>query len=416
MTDRITVGFDGSDSSSEAVLWSAQEAVARRAPLHIVACWDDMASLAAGAAAFPEAGAVLSSRQAMETVLGRLVGVVEQSPSRPGAHQPRLSPVPRPAVLMDRVSVDGLLVVGASSHHGAGRVLAGEHRSPPGPSRPLPGRGDPGCGESWSAGPRRRRRRRVRSCHEDQGPSSLVPAGLAVARSGRVRWSGQPEHRGPGKGMRRCAPLSSTSPCTATPMSSPITSPKASARASTSTSCRWAGPLRSCSLTATSLVCGGPTHVHGMSSERSRAAAVTAQEKEPGRLSLDPEAAGPGLRDWFQTIPRAVTRRRRRSTRGLDGPAPLTGRASRGIARRLRDHDFRLVVGPESFLVDKQTRLVVGEEAASDGVGSVGRGCRGRRRASRSPLSLGHPGRRVPAEHEGASWARHDVANPRLGR
>ena len=44
----------------------------------------------------------------------------------------------------------------------------------------------------------------------------------------------------------------------------------------------------------------------------------------------------------------------------IDGPAPLTGRP-RGIARRLRDHGFRLVVGPESFLVDKQSRLLAGE-------------------------------------------------------
>jgi len=110
------------------------------------------------------------------------------------------------------------------------------------------------------------------------------------------------------------------------------------------------------------VVCGSPTHVHGMSSERSRAAAVTAQQKEPGRLSLDPEAAGPGLRDWFQTIPSGRHMPAAAFDTRLDGPAPLTGRASRGIARRLRDHGFRLVVGPESFLVDKQTHLVAGEE------------------------------------------------------
>ena len=160
MTDQITVGYDGSDSSSEAVLWSAQEAVARRAPLHIVACWDDMAALAAGAAAFPEAGAVLSSRQAMETVLGHLVGVVEQSypdlkltaATEPGPasrcpHGPGL----------DRRSPRRR----RQQPPRGGRVLAGEHRPTSRPSRPLPGRGDPRCGESWSPGPRRRRRRWV---------------------------------------------------------------------------------------------------------------------------------------------------------------------------------------------------------------------------------------------------------------
>jgi hypothetical protein len=98
MTEQITVGYDGSDSSSEAVLWAAEEAVARRAPLHIVACRDHMASLAAGTAAFPEAGAVLSSSRAMETVLARMVGVVEQShPDLRLTAETQPGPRPRPS-------------------------------------------------------------------------------------------------------------------------------------------------------------------------------------------------------------------------------------------------------------------------------------------------------------------------------
>jgi hypothetical protein len=42
-------------------------------------------------------------------------------------------------------------------------------------------------------------------------------------------------------------------------------------------------------------------------------------------------------------------------------PSVLTGRASRRIARALRDHGRRLVARPESFLVTKATRLVPGE-------------------------------------------------------
>ena len=42
------------------------------------------------------------------------------------------------------------------------------------------------------------------------------------------------------------------------------------------------------------LVVGGPTHVHGMSQRRSRAAAV---DRKPGSpLTLEPEAEGAGLR------------------------------------------------------------------------------------------------------------------------
>ena len=124
MTERITVGYDGAESSSEAVLWATQEAVARRAPLHLVACWDDMASLAAGAAAFPEAGALLSSRTAIEAVLQRMVEVVERSyPDLKVSAETQ--PGPTSAVLMDRVSIDDLLVVGTSSHHGVGAFWLG---------------------------------------------------------------------------------------------------------------------------------------------------------------------------------------------------------------------------------------------------------------------------------------------------
>jgi hypothetical protein len=41
----------------------------------------------------------------------------------------------------------------------------------------------------------------------------------------------------------------------------------------------------------------------------------------------------------------------------LHGPAAMTGRASRGVARLLRAHGFALVAEPESFLVTKQDRL-----------------------------------------------------------
>jgi hypothetical protein len=46
------------------------------------------------------------------------------------------------------------------------------------------------------------------------------------------------------------------------------------------------------------------------------------------------------------------------------GIAPVfSGRASKGIAKKLRQHGFELVVEPESFLVDKENHLESGEEA-----------------------------------------------------
>jgi hypothetical protein len=109
------------------------------------------------------------------------------------------------------------------------------------------------------------------------------------------------------------------------------------------------------------IVCGGPTHAHAMTSSFSRQSAIDAADKDHSELSVDPAAKGPGLRDWFQGIGHHDTAAAAFDTR-IDGPAALTGRASKGIARRLRGRRFRLVTSPESFLVDKKNHLLPGEE------------------------------------------------------
>jgi hypothetical protein len=104
------------------------------------------------------------------------------------------------------------------------------------------------------------------------------------------------------------------------------------------------------------LVVGGPTHVHGMSRESTRKAAVAAAAEPDSDLELDPDAAGPGLRTWLaevEQVPRLVAAFDTR----LDGSAAFTGRASKGIARKLAHHGGSLVVPPQSFLVTKSTRL-----------------------------------------------------------
>ena len=45
----------------------------------------------------------------------------------------------------------------------------------------------------------------------------------------------------------------------------------------------------------------------------------------------------------------------------IDAPALVTGRASRGIEKRLVKLGYDLVADPESFLVDKQNNLLPGE-------------------------------------------------------
>ena len=105
------------------------------------------------------------------------------------------------------------------------------------------------------------------------------------------------------------------------------------------------------------VVVGGPTHADGLSRENSRKAAVDATRKDGSELELDPDAEGAGLRDWFDGLSELRTNAAAFDTR-LDAPPVLTGRASKGIAKRLRGHGSTLVVEPMSFLVTKQSHLV----------------------------------------------------------
>jgi multimeric flavodoxin WrbA len=108
------------------------------------------------------------------------------------------------------------------------------------------------------------------------------------------------------------------------------------------------------------LVCGGPTHMHSMSSGLSRRLAIDAAGKADHELSLDAAAAGPGLRDWLQGIVRSRVAAAAFDTR-TDSSAAFTGQACQGIARRLRRHGLHVVNHPESFLVDNDNHLLAGE-------------------------------------------------------
>jgi hypothetical protein len=97
------------------------------------------------------------------------------------------------------------------------------------------------------------------------------------------------------------------------------------------------------------LVVGGPTHVHGMSSKRSREGAVEDAKKKPD-AQLQPDVSGPALRDWFDGLGTAPGGRAAAFDTRLDKPKVITGSASKGIAQRLRRHGYQ-VVGDESFIV-----------------------------------------------------------------
>jgi hypothetical protein len=106
---------------------------------------------------------------------------------------------------------------------------------------------------------------------------------------------------------------------------------------------------------------GGPTHIHGMSQARTRRAAVAQARKAGGGPALDADAEGPGLRDWFGSLGAVSASAAAFDTR-LAGPAVLTGRASKGIARRLAGHGLTLLAPAKSFLVTSDNRLRPGEE------------------------------------------------------
>jgi len=108
------------------------------------------------------------------------------------------------------------------------------------------------------------------------------------------------------------------------------------------------------------VVVGGPTHAHGMTRAATRASAAE-MAKDDEDLDLDPDAEGPGLRDWFDDVDGGGARAAAFDTR-IDAPAALTGRASKGISKRLRRHGFDECVPPMSFLVTKENHLEPGEE------------------------------------------------------
>lgn len=109
------------------------------------------------------------------------------------------------------------------------------------------------------------------------------------------------------------------------------------------------------------LVVGGPTHVHSMSSTRSRQAGRDAAHKPGKTLELDPDAEGEGLRDWFHGLPATAPRAAAAFDTRTDAPALLTGRASKGIGRRLAELGYHLAAEPESFVVDSENHLLAGE-------------------------------------------------------
>lgn len=151
------------------------------------------------------------------------------------------------------------------------------------------------------------------------------------------------------------------------------------------------------------IVVGGPTHAHGMTRASTRRAAIE-QAGEPGSgLAVDPDATGPGLRDWFASLDRMPALAAAFDTR-VRAPAALTGRASKGIAKALREHGAQVVAEPESFLVGKESALDPAVEARAEAWGRrLAEEMVGRPRSSSTPTSRSSPPTSSDRRHRASS-------------
>jgi Flavodoxin len=103
------------------------------------------------------------------------------------------------------------------------------------------------------------------------------------------------------------------------------------------------------------LVVGGPTHIRGMTSGFSRKMGVSGEEKAEAKgeptHELEEDAEGPGVREWFDSLPEIEDNGHAAAFDTRLGSA-MAGGAARGIARRLRRHGYHLVSDPEGFVVE----------------------------------------------------------------
>lgn len=92
------------------------------------------------------------------------------------------------------------------------------------------------------------------------------------------------------------------------------------------------------------VVLGAPTHVHGLSSERSRRGAID-QQGGAGEVGI-------GARGWIDRLPGGGGPRMAVFDTRAHKPELLVGSAAHGMARRLRRRGYQLAVEPVSFFVE----------------------------------------------------------------
>jgi hypothetical protein len=108
------------------------------------------------------------------------------------------------------------------------------------------------------------------------------------------------------------------------------------------------------------LVVGAPTHAHGLPRASSRKEATARASAPDDPRAIEPGADAPGVREWLDGLARLETAFAAFDTR-VDMSPIVTGRASKGIAKRMRRMGAVEASPPESFLVLKDDTLRPGE-------------------------------------------------------
>jgi nucleotide-binding universal stress UspA family protein len=122
MANKILVGYDGSSPAAEAVAWAADEAVARGASLTIVSCY--RIPVTTGAYGWPATSAIELLLEAAQQSAAHMREMIALA--HPGlAITTDVSAGPASTILVDGAQADDLIVVGASSHEGAGAFWLG---------------------------------------------------------------------------------------------------------------------------------------------------------------------------------------------------------------------------------------------------------------------------------------------------
>ena len=124
------------------------------------------------------------------------------------------------------------------------------------------------------------------------------------------------------------------------------------------------GPVSSLdppALDADVVIIGAPTHAHGLPRPSSRRTAIDSAHTRYDEHTVDPSAAGPGVREWLEQLPDEVSAGVAVFDTRFRPPGWLVGHPARRVSRALARRGAAVLARPESFFIDRHEHLVPGE-------------------------------------------------------